>query len=67
MNPFPEQALFSGSVGIALGASSVDRVLLSGGFLEASRSRQTFQAGKGTCKVGAKSEEQGSTEPERFP
>lgn len=59
MNPFPKQALFAKSVGVALEASSVERVLLCGGFLEASRSRQTFQAGKGTCKEGAKLEEQG--------
>lgn len=59
MNPFLKQTLFSRSLGVALGASSVERVLSCGGFLEASRSRQTFQAGKGTCKEGAKSEEQG--------
>lgn len=51
------QALFLGPVGVASGASSVERVLFCGGFLEASRSRWTPLGQR--LQGGAESEELG--------
>lgn len=51
------QALFLGPVGVALGASSVERVLFCGGFLEASRSRWALLGQR--LQGGAESEELG--------
>lgn len=59
------QALFLGPVGVALGASSVERVLFSGGFLEASRSRWTPLGQR--LQGGAESEELGWREPKKPP